>query len=996
MSLAIEGIQSGLSYYTGRESHSGIVHEFLRLITELRQSNAYEKKLAAAISKLPFGDFFRRKLSDISLISGTYDALCSRSFLDEETLLDKLCEHLPSSHMFKDDLIVLNAFHGLTGQEMKVFKHMLRQAGDVVFLLCTDFSDLSDDPADAFAHTKNTAHELRRLAMQIRVPCKINSLPLTINNAAPALRHLEQNLFYRSAVLYEKPASEITIHASQSLKEECAWVALNIKKLVREQGLRCNEIAVIARDSTPYEAPLRTALRSCGLPLYQDSRQPIAIQPLLLIIRAALDICENGLRTTSIMQFLKTNLTALNIEEVSLLENYTFIWRIDGAAWAKPFTLHPDGLTNRPNDNAAERLDMLENLRQQVIIPLITIRSKMKEPRNGEDLSHAIWELLEDCGTANALRKVVAELRVQGEEVLAEEQAQVWDSLVELLDRFALLIEYPAPVSRLRELFSLMLEAESIGTIPQGLDEPAIGSANRMRFCQSPKAVFVLGCNAGVFPLDDSGTGLLTAAEREILQKLELPLSPCGEARQAQERFFVYHALSAARERLYLTYRTQSTDGSELLPSDFISEIRTMFPQGLGKDDDEYLFAESPEFAFSELAKKRRNPDDMSAAIHVVLSEKKDWSGKLAALDRAAIRKPFALTEQNAKSLFGKDLRFSASKAENYARCPFSYFCEYGVKAKPRRQIKIDPLSRGNLLHYVLEKLFKDIGKERLLELDKQDCLSVVQDSIESYRNVNLDGLEHTMRLAALLERNAHTLCEVLWRLLEELRQSEFTPVGFEVTLGGDGLPAYELNLPVGGKISFTGKIDRVDEAIIGGEKYLRVVDYKSGSKKLLMEDVLGGLQVQLLIYLFALQKANPDSKPAAALYQPLTVKSKGGRGEEEISTMPSGLFLEDLTILQAMERDLAKKYIPVGMTAKGDLSKTGTMKELIKTLEGFAELKQQVDALLMDFGEQITAGAIPALPARDESSCAYCEYHAVCLHENDDAYRDLKAIQAI
>ncbi|MDR1409914.1 MAG: exodeoxyribonuclease V subunit gamma [Oscillospiraceae bacterium] len=1011
MSLALEGVQDKLSLYAGKEAHSGIVRELLRLTTELRQSGTDEKKLLAVANQLPQGDFLRQKLSDILLVSGAYDALCSASFLDEETLLDRLCEQLPESRPFDGDLVVLNAFHGLTGQEMRVLGHILRQAKEVVFLLCADSADPPNDPAGAFTHTRATAQELKRLAE--RVNSQITTCGLQLTSRAPdagntpSLQHLEQNLFSRDAVPFEGKALGITIHAAQTLQDECAWAALQIKKLVREQNLHCRDIAVIARDSTQYEAPLRAALRSCGLPLFPDSRQPVAAQPLLLLVRAALDICVGGLRTEHILQLLKTNLAGLSIEETALLENYAFIWRIDGAAWSYPFTLHPDGLTERPADNTAERLASLEELRRRAVEPLITLRNATKEALTGEELAYALWRLLASYGTAEAVRGTVAVLRAQNEDVIAEEQARVWDSLIALLDRFVLLIDRPAPVARLRELFTLMLEAETLGAIPQGLDEPAIGSANRMRFCQSPKAVFVLGCNAGVFPLEDNGGGLLTSAEREKLQRLELPLSPCGEARQAQERFFVYHALSAARERLYLSYRKQNADGSEMPPSDFVDEIHAMFPQGLCSDDDGLLFAESPAFSFGELARRRLSPDGTAAAIRAALTKNPAWHGKLNALERAASRKPFALERPSAKLLFGENLRFSASKAESYARCPFGYFCEYGIKAKPRRQVKIDPMRRGTLLHFVLEKLFTQIGRERLLTLEKETCLTVVQELIEAYRREKLDGLEHTRRLAALLERNARTLCEVLWRLLDELRQSDFIPTGFEVQLGGkqhqnsratqidlsgEGLPPYELRLPGGGKISFTGKIDRVDEATLDGEKYLRVVDYKSGGKKLKMEDVLGGLQVQLLIYLFALQKARPGTKPAAILYQPVTVKAKGTRAGKETSAMPSGLFLDDLRVLRAMERDMAKKYIPIGVTAKGEISKSKATKEAVKTLEEFAALKTQVDALLADFGEQIAAGTIPALPARDAESCAYCDYHAVCLHEDSDGYRELDA----
>ncbi|MDR1806161.1 MAG: PD-(D/E)XK nuclease family protein [Clostridium sp.] len=991
MSLALEGLQNELELYSGDAAHGGIVRELLSLTAELRQSGADDKKILAATNKLPQGSYLRKKLEELRLIVGTYDALCGASFLDEETLLDRLCLQLPQTKPFENELVVFNAFHGLTGQETRVLGHILRQAREVVFMLCADSHLPPDDPAGAFAHTRATATELRRLASSLGVECVCGTvenfgeeLIPAYSAPAAALAHLEQNLFARDPKPYMEAAPQISLHASPSLQEECVWAALQIKRLVRTKKLRCREIAVIARDSAQYEAPLRAALNACGLPLFPDSRQPAANQPLMLLVRAALDICARGLKSSSVLQYLKTGLAGLDAHEVSLLENYAYIWRLEGNAWARSFTLRPDGLTTQPDAEAEGRLATLEELRRRAVEPLLRLRESTGEALTGEECAGLLWRLLCDCGAAEALQSTVAELERQGESALAQEQAQVWDCLVELLERFALLIENPCPISRLRELFLLMLEAESLGSIPQGIDEPAIGSAKRMRFCQSPRAVLVLGCNAGVFPQEDEGGGLLTPAEREQLLRLELPLSPCGEEKQAQERFFVYHALSAAREWLFLSWHTQGANGSELPPSGFVEEIRDMFPMGLGAGSDGLLFAESPAAAFGELAKRRREPDSGSSAIMAALAEREEWSGRLAALERTVRRKPFALSAKAANDLFGKSLRFSASKAESYAHCPFGYFCRYGIKAKPRKQVKIDAMSRGTLLHFVLERLFTDIGRERLLTMQKEECLDAVRRLVEQYRGTELNGLENTSRLAALLERNAKTLCEVLWRLLEELRQSEFVPKGFEMRLGGEGLPPYVLKMPGGGTISFTGVIDRVDEARLDGESYIRVVDYKSQGKTLKLEDVLGGLQVQLLIYLFALQKARPDAKPAAILYQPVTVKAGGGRGDEETSAMPSGLFLDDMRVLRAMERELARRYIPIGLTAKGTLRKS----EALKTLEDFSELKKSVDSLLTELGSQIVRGEIPALPAKDTSLCAYCEYHAVCLHEDSDAVR--------
>ncbi|MCL2023314.1 MAG: PD-(D/E)XK nuclease family protein, partial [Oscillospiraceae bacterium] len=133
-------------------------------------------------------------------------------------------------------------------------------------------------------------------------------------------------------------------------------------------------------------------------------------------------------------------------------------------------------------------------------------------------------------------------------------------------------------------------------------------------------------------------------------------------------------------------------------------------------------------------------------------------------------------------------------------------------------------------------------------------------------------------------------------------------------------------------------------------------------------EDVLKGLQVQLFIYLFALQNADPAAKPAAIFYQPLTARPNAGK------TIPSGFFLNDERVLRAMERDLGKNFIPVSVNAKGEFSK----KSPVKSEEDFAQLREKISELLCQLGESLLQGKIPA----QSEDCRWCDYSGVCLVE--------------
>ena len=114
----------------------------------------------------------------------------------------------------------------------------------------------------------------------------------------------------------------------------------------------------------------------------------------------------------------------------------------------------------------------------------------------------------------------------------------------------------------------------------------------------------------------------------------------------------------------------------------------------------------------------------------------------------------------------------------------------------------------------------------------------------------------------------------IVAHIAEELCQSRFEPVDFELPIGGDGIPPLAIPLSDGGMVSINGKVDRVDLFDRDGVQYLRVVDYKTGKKEFKLSDVIYGVNMQMLIYLATLSE-NAEARyggklaPAGILYVP-------------------------------------------------------------------------------------------------------------------------------
>ena len=88
-------------------------------------------------------------------------------------------------------------------------------------------------------------------------------------------------------------------------------------------------------------------------------------------------------------------------------------------------------------------------------------------------------------------------------------------------------------------------------------------------------------------------------------------------------------------------------------------------------------------------------------------------------------------------------------------------------------------------------------------------------------------------------------------------------------------MPGQVYRLSDGRTVQLVGTVDRADEWIEDdGTRWVRVVDYKTGSKKLDLKEVYCGLDCQMLLYLFALEKEGrtlfgKEIVPAGVLYLP-------------------------------------------------------------------------------------------------------------------------------
>ncbi len=1000
MSLALEETQDKLSVYGRYAKSIGVISEMLKMSDEFKRCTVTPVELEQAACKLNDG-MLKKKLTDLSIIMSAFEALVQQRFSDDRDMLTQLAQQLSVDRTFEGSTVFIDGFKGFSVQESDVISAIIAQSEDTYITLCTDKIYGDDYDISAFASVRATAKRLIEIAARNNVAVKQEFPPeFGGRYASKAIEALESGLFAGEKP-YEGDAQDVCICSAGTVYEECNYVALNIKRLLREENYRCRDIAVIARNEGDYSKTLRATLKKQGIAVFEDKRRPMAVYPPVVLVRAALEIAAKGFSSDAVFRVLKTQLAELTVEETSELEEYVYLWQIDGKKWLEQWTYNPSGLGNAPAKQDEQQLLRLNELRVKCVTPLEKLCKAVKAAKTPSQMIAAVYNYLVQINAPKNLKLLAFELENAGEPDEAAEFGRVWDKLMEILDQLAVALGGGrVRPTELLNLFNLVLSVQDMGVLPGGIDEILIGSADRIRV-NRPRAVFVVGVNDGVFPKKPVPGRVLGDADRRILKDMGLKVSEPSQYIFLEERHIAYNALCCADERLWLSYCTTDSSGAQAVPSELISQVRSILPNckvtcvSDCSPDNILEFIESEASAFDAAARLWNSRSPQAATLKACFAEREGYAGRIKALDHAGKGDLVKIADkQKALNLFGNDIHVSATRIEDFNKCPFLFFCRHGLKLNDRKRAEVDSALGGTVVHYVLENLVSR-HRKGLIQLSDSELRLQVEQLLDSFLEESMGGAqEKDKRFMFLYARLRDSLLVVVQRLINEMKLSDFEPADFELQIGGfePQIPGLTVDLPDGGRIILNGKVDRVDVLKAGDETFVRVMDYKTGTKKFNLNDVLHGLNMQMLLYLFAI-KANGGERygnivPAGILYVP--AKSSGGRithednGEKAIQAVikegrMSGLVLDDDRVIHSTDRECTGTVI----------AGKSTMSDSLINLRQLAQLEKQVLDTVAQMGVKLHDGDISPKPVYggtySKSPCEYCAYGEVCLHESDE-----------
>ncbi len=978
MAAAARQMASRLKAYASVETKPEFLTGLIDAVDEFKRCCITSQDLLAAARQTEGS--FAQKLEELSLLMEGYDSLCSRGKRDPRDQMTWLLEQLEEGTFAQEHTFYIDGFPDFTRQNLAILAHLIRTSPNVtVSLNC----DQVDSPLLAFEKAGDTARELYQIARKAGVPVKIEhisqkNLPLTI---------LREKLFQGSIV---PGALQNHLHMirAESPWQECVSAAQDIRVLV-SAGCRYRDITLVCTDMGVYQPLVDLIFHRFHIPVYRSGTEQILQKSVITTVLSALEASLSGLDQKNVLQYFHAALSPVAPDICDLLENYAIIWGIRGKKWEEPWTAHPEGLSGLWDDASRETMENLNRAREQAIAPLSRLRRAFREAKDLKTQVLAMYAFLEEIQLEQRLSSMAQEMDDIGKNRDAQILNQLWEILLSALEQlYDVLGETYWEPEHFARLFRLLLSQYDVGTIPPVLDAVQMGPVSAMR-CHQEKHLIVLGCEEGKLPGYTGAAGVLTDQERVTLREMGVPLTG-GAMEGIQAEFAEIYGVfcgAAVSVRVYSSGEQQSFVGRRLAELAG-GEVWAHTALGMAQADAQEAGAYLVRWKAEATAKKLGILDAYQNAL------------QRSAFDMGTVKK------EQIRSLYGSSLNLSASQIDRQAECRFSYFLKYGLRARERKEVAIDPAEFGTYVHAVLEntaRCVRDMGGFHHVTLE--ETLEIAHCFSDEYARERFRDME-SERVTYLFRRNLRELDMEVQELWQELKDSSFEPVGFEVSFGGEGgLPP--IGIPNGSMNAvLRGFIDRVDTWQSPGSLYYRVVDYKTGKKDFDYCDVFNGVGLQMLLYLFALGDSGSDllgERPIAAGVQYFPARapyiSAEGRLDEESANeerkkhwVRRGLLLHDQDVLQAMEPGDSPQRMCYTVKKDGSLSGYLADREQMKLLEGY------VFRVLARFVEEIASGNVEPNPYSRGSShdaCAYCPYGSVCHKESVEGRRNYKTMDA-
>jgi len=902
------------------------------------------------------------KLSDIAYVYEKYDAEFKGDFYNSDDNLSRLCEKIKNFGLFKDYYVFIDGFNGFSKLQYDVIAVLLNNAAVVTITCPTD--TLSNNETSMFFRGITMSDRLFKLAYDANIEVLPNVYLDKCYKQKRDLLHLEKNLYRYPFEKYKGVPDSIKIYEGTDYYDEVQRVAQGIYTLCRDNGYRYKDIAVVFRNSDTYLPLLKKVFSDYDIPCFANEKADALQHPYIDYVLSAFEVIINRFSQNSLIKWIKADFHNYDKTDVYLLENYIIAAGSNEKMWTEELK-YSGGLDDK-------EFEHIKDISAGLLKSILDFASMMKGRKTFKSVSLAFSSLLDEKYIMEKYAYLAENVSIQK----AEEYITVYNGLITVINQInSVFGDSSVTAEKYLAILRSGLSGLELGQIPAVVDCVTVSEPDLYK--EDKRVVFLLGVNEGVLPKGYINEGILSDADKKLLEHCGFEAPDNNIIKHKAENYLIYTMLTSPTDKLYVSYSAADLEGNTLEISRVIGQILDMFPdlsvlRGAFVADDE-IDAVIP--TFNRLVADAYK--EYSPTLEQWYKDNRPELYEIIERSRQYKNEPQRLRQEVLKALYGQTPYYSISKIEQYNRCAFAYFLNYGLHAKPRKENSPKSADLGSIMHEVIEKYtlsakntgFDNITKEQCDEL----ACKLTEQSLKAYLGDNYFE-SRTGRTA--LKKISGILKGVLWNITSFYKESKYELYGCEVGFGGDGVfPEIEIELENGAVARLTGKIDRVDILKADDRYYVNVVDYKSSDKTIDYGKTLFGLQIQLPVYIEAIcsflsQKNNVLTVPAAMLYCKIDYSPVGGdrnypeeKIKEEIKNnlKMKGLVIDSVDVSEAMGTAYA---------VKPDVTKH-QVEAMCKN--AYKKIKSTID--------EIMTGNINIIPANSNgrSSCEYCDYASVC-----------------
>lgn len=471
--------------------------------------------------------------------------------------------------------------------------------------------------------------------------------------------------------------------------------------------------------------------------------------------------------------------------------------------------------------------------------------------------------------------------------------------------------------------------------------------------------VFLMGMNQGIFPTTYQDQDYFSDQEKN---KLGLPTSI--EMTRGEEQKIIHKIKSLPH--VFLSYK-KNTPFEEYLPTTFLEEWKENIQKGSyqysNQSYNEYLLNSS-----------------LDRLIH--FNEKNEHLK-----NRYGIETTFYQSYHNQftgihSNIFQKKVPscvLSYTAMQKFFECPFKYYVGSILKITPPK-IETTSLMIGNVFHSILEKVLqKPKEQERIIKEELNGITMMPENKKQFY-----------------IHKYHNQITYLITMIKNQEMQSSFQPKYFEKIIQWSEKKQITFQI--------FGKLDK----IMSDEKYIIVIDYKTGTATSDLSKIVYGMNMQLILYLYLISKEKTlnhyqlGGAYIQSILAPIPTYKEGKTLKDQLWEQGklNGITLKRIDFIKQLDHRYETSSYIKGVRIKNDgdfyhsnhIIDSVTLDQL---LENVKEKIEEMEVAIENADFKIEPKRFSNEIGEKVSSCTYCPYQDICYRKPNNIMR-LKETQNI